>query len=352
MQITRIRPGALSGAQLDSLVAEVVAFDARENAASGLGPDFGPLPTQVRQALRASTRYTARELWVGRLGEEIVAKGTAHLGLVDNTDQAEVWLAVDPARRRQGLGSALLARMEADLTGSGRTRLLSFNEVSVEECTAARRQAHLAAASGVGSPSLGVPSVAFLARHGFVLEQLERCSAARTAIAAGIDVGDLHPDYSIVTWSGATPEEHLAGMAVLHQRMSTDTPGAQRLSEEERWDEERVRELDAERARSGERMHTALALHGDAAAGFTEVAESLDRPEAGWQGATIVAKEHRGHRLGAHLKIANHTTLAAATGVRRVYTWNAAENSWMLAINDLAGFATHAWTGVWQKRLA
>ncbi|RAE31138.1 N-acetyltransferase, partial [Burkholderia multivorans] len=34
-----------------------------------------------------------------------------------------------------------------------------------------------------------------------------------------------------------------------------------------------------------------------------------------------------------------------------VYTWNAAENTWMLAINDLAGFETFAWTSVWKKVL-
>ncbi len=352
MDITHLRAGALGAAELDTFLDAVIDFDARENAASGLGPDFDPLPTLVRQEFLTSTEYTTREFWIGRVDGDIVARGIAHLSLQDNREQSEIWLAVDPRRRRQGLGTRLLARMEADLAAAGRTQLRSYNEVAAADCLRQRRGAHLAAGSGSGSLPRALPGIAFLTRRGFELRQVERCSVAETSTAAQIDIGALAPGYAIATWSGATPEEHLRGMADLHRRMSTDTPGAAELMEEETWDAERVRQLDAERIAAGETMHTALALRGGEAAGFTEVSEPADRPEAGWQGATLVAAGHRGHRLGAHLKIANHRALARSTGVRRVYTWNAVENSWMLAINDLAGFATHAWTGLWTKRLA
>ncbi|GAA1843388.1 hypothetical protein [Brevibacterium marinum] len=65
-----------------------------------------------------------------------------------------------------------------------------------------------------------------------------------------------------------------------------------------------------------------------------------------------MTRQHRGHGLGAALKIANHVALAEHTNVERIYTWNAVENSWMLAINDRAGFATWAWVGLWKKCLA
>ncbi|WP_309130409.1 GNAT family N-acetyltransferase [Brevibacterium sp.] len=352
LDIARVRAGALDPARIVTFIDEVLEFDARENAASGLGPDFDPLPSRVRQEFLTATEYTTREFWVGRLGGEIVARGIAHLSLHDNVDQAEIWLAVDPRLRRCGLGTALLERMEADLAADGRTQLRSFNEIAVAACASERRSPHLAAASGAGSLPAALPAVEFLSRRGFALQQVERCSRAETAVATQIDIGRLAAAYAVVTWTGATPEEHLDGMADLHQRMSTDAPGAAELMEEETWDADRVRQLDAERIGAGETMHTALALCGREAVGFTEVSEPTDRTEAGWQGATLVAAEHRGHRLGAHLKIANHRALAQRSAVRRVYTWNAVENSWMLAINGLAGFVTHAWTGLWTKRLA
>lgn len=116
---------------------------------------------------------------------------------------------------------------------------------------------------------------------------------AKTATAAKLPAGDLDAGCAIETWSGPTPEHRLEQIALLHQRMSTDTPGAEEFGEEEQWNAARVRALDARHVAWGER-----------------------------------------------------------TSVERIYTWNAVENSWMLVINDREGFATWAWVGLWTKRLA
>ncbi|MDN6747073.1 MAG: hypothetical protein L0L93_08800 [Brevibacterium sp.] len=134
--------------------------------------------------------------------------------------------------------------------------------------------------------------------------------------------------------------------------MSTDTPGAEEFGEEEKWGAARVRALDERRTEGREMVSTVLALKGEAGAGFTEVAHFDERPQVGWQGSTLVAREHRGHRLGAALKIANHVALREHTAVERIYTWNAVENSWMRLINERAGFAIWARVGLWKKRLA
>lgn len=358
MQITRFRAGSLTAAEVDAVLPELLAFDAAENSASGLGPDFGPLPASLRQGLLHSDEYSTREHWIGRIGDEdeggMVATGIAYLSLADNTDSAEVSLAVRPDRRREGLGSQLLERMRSDLRADGRTILTSFHESPVSHHRSRIRDPHLATRSGVGSVPATLPAAGFLTSQGFDLLQLERCSVAPTAQAAGISVGELNPGYHLLTWTGPTPEEHLGVMAALRRKMSTDTPAAAEFGDEEVWDAARVRALDQRRAEAGEEWHTALALAevGVPPAGFTEVCAYPDRPRIGWQGGTLVAIEHRGHRLGAHLKIANHAALSRDSTVERVYTWNAVENSWMLAINDLAGFATHAWTGVWKQRLA
>lgn len=352
MEITHIPAGSLPANEIEEILAEVVAFDALINRASGLGDDFDPRADEVRQELLSPNEYTSHQTWIGRLGGAIVAKGIAYLTLQDNLDVADVWCAVHPDRRRRGFGAEMLTAMETSLAAQGRTQLTSYCEVPESVRASEVRSAHLAAESGAGSLPAGQSDVAFLANHGFAFKQLERCSVAKTAVAASLPRVELDPGYTIETWSGPTPEHRLEQIAWLHQKMSTDTPGAEEFGEEESWDAERVRALDERRRKNRELLGTALALKGDSAAGFTEVAHFDERPAVGWQGSTLVAREHRGHGLGAALKIANHVALGESSRVERIYTWNAVENSWMLAINDRGGFETWAWVGLWKKRLA
>lgn len=352
MEITDIPAGSRSAADIDEILAEAVDFATLINRASGLGADFDPRSDEVRQQLLSDNGYVTHQTWIGRLGGAIVAKGIAYLTLQDNLDVADVWCSVHPELRGQGLGSELLAAMEANLAAQGRTQLTSYCEIPPAARDADLRSAHLAAESGAGSLPVAQPDVAFLIRHGFASKQLERCSVAKTATAAKLPARDLDAGYTIETWTGPTPEHRLDQVALLHQRMSTDTPGAEEFGEEEKWDAARVRALDAKRAEGREQLGTALALKGEAPAGFTEVAHFDDRPAVGWQGSTLVVRDHRGHGLGAALKVANHQAVGESTQVERIYTWNAVENSWMLAINDRAGFATWAWVGLWKKRLA
>ncbi|WP_166970610.1 GNAT family N-acetyltransferase [Brevibacterium atlanticum] len=355
MDITRIRPGDHDGAAIEAVLPEILAFDTQINHASGLGEDFDPREAELRRELSSSTAYETHTTWIVRLGGSIVAKGVAFLPLSDNRDTAELWCAVHPAHRGQGIGGRLLTVMEEEMRIDGRTRLTSYCELPATVRDAAPGRAHLAAQIGKGSLPSGQPDVAFLHRHGYSFIQLERCSVAAAGGAeelSGDPIGDEAADgYVIETWQGPTPEHRLDQVALLHQRMSTDVPGAAEFGDEEVWDADRVRTLDAERTASAEVLTTSLALLGQTAAGFTEVAHSADRPQVGWQGSTIVAREHRGHRLGARLKFATLVALGRESSVERIYTWNAVENSWMLAINDAVGFETWAWVGVWRKVL-
>ena len=366
MEITRILAGTLPAERIDATVAEVVAFDRIINADSGMGEDFDPLPAEVRKRLTQPTDYTTNEFWLGRLGGRIVAKGIAYLDLKDNLNGAEIHVSVHPEHRRRGLGGELLAVIEEDLRADGRTRLTSFNEVPATVVAADLRGARIAAASGTGALPADLADVAFARAHGYSLRQIERCAIARLRPPEH-DVAEPDDGYEILTWSGPVPEKHLDALAVVHRAMSTDTPGSADLEEEEFWDAERVRALDRQRADAGERMHTALAVrrpsrhdggptdHGESpefeVAGYTEAAHFDDRPAVAFQGGTLVLRDHRGHGLGARLKRANHGQLLRSSPVERVYTWNAVENAWMLAINVRAGFETFAWTGVWKKEL-
>ena len=71
------------------------------------------------------------------------------------------------------------------------------------------------------------------------------------------------------------------------------------------------------------------------------------------QDDTLVLSEHRGRRLGMLVKAANLQRLAVEQpAARRVGTWNAEENSHMLAINVALGFRPAGGSGEWQARLA
>ena len=63
-------------------------------------------------------------------------------------------------------------------------------------------------------------------------------------------------------------------------------------------------------------------------------------------------REHRGHRLGMLLKVANlRTSREAAPGHPSVLTWNAEENRAMLDVNEAVGFVPIGDEGAWRKDL-
>ncbi len=60
--------------------------------------------------------------------------------------------------------------------------------------------------------------------------------------------------------------------------------------------------------------------------------------------------EHRGHRLGMLLKVANLQELAHyAPEAPLVFTFNAEENRHMLNVNEAVGFRAVGYDGAWKK---
>ena len=67
---------------------------------------------------------------------------------------------------------------------------------------------------------------------------------------------------------------------------------------------------------------------------------------------TVVRPEHRGHRLGLAVKIANVEELAQrAPDVRLIVTGNASANAPMIAVNEMMGFEVASEGNFWQKHL-
>ena len=136
--------------------------------------------------------------------------------------------------------------------------------------------------------------------------------------------------------------------------MSTDEPHGDEAHVEEVWDAERVRENDALRAARGARFLIAAAEHRASGrlVACTELSLAAGSPGQAWQMLTVVHPEHRGHRLGLAVKLANLDALASqAPAVRVIVTGNAAVNAPMIAVNDMMGFKVAGEGHFWQKRL-
>ncbi|MGY1724440.1 GNAT family N-acetyltransferase [Blastococcus sp. SYSU DS0533] len=256
--------------------------------------------------------------------------------LKDNRSLAVVDLAVAPAARRRGLGSALLAEARGIAASLGRTLLVSE----------------------VDEPGPGAPGRAFAERHGWTCDLLE----TRRDLALPVEEGRLAAleagaaaagaGYEVVTWRDRTPGPLLADRALLERRMTTDAPHGELPVGEEEWDGDRIREYEQTHLARGRTVLSAGAVTGGRLVGFTDLQIPLAQPVLAHQGGTLVLPEHRGHRLGARMKAAVLRELAAGfPEVRRVSTYNAEDNTPMVAVNEELGFRPAGVLSSWSARL-
>jgi GNAT superfamily N-acetyltransferase len=291
-------------------------------------PD-GTLPDELR------TLLAARD-------DAGVVVGALALGLplADNTHVAAFELWVHPRARRRGAGTALLAQAERRARDVGRTTLVA----EVDE------PPHLRGRS---------PGRAFAAAHGFTcaLEEVRRDLAlpvAEERIAALESAAWPHAaGYRALTVVGSWPDELVDGRARLGARMSTDAPLGELDWQPEAWDAARVRRQEELFRAQGRALIAAGVVHertGELVA-FTELAVP-DGEARVWQWDTLVLPEHRGHRLGTLVKTAALRLLQAeAPAARLVTTHNAAENRWMIDVNEAMGFVPNGVLGEWQRAL-
>ena len=95
----------------------------------------------------------------------------------------------------------------------------------------------------------------------------------------------------------------------------------------------------------------AAALDGRLVAS-TELPVPLAQPERAHQGATLVLREHRGHRLGARTEVAVLREVAATLpAVRRISTCNSDSIRPVVAVNEALGFRRAGGLTTWSRRI-
>jgi RimJ/RimL family protein N-acetyltransferase len=143
----------------------------------------------------------------------------------------------------------------------------------------------------------------------------------------------------VLSWEGPAPERYIGQVAALNQH-GEDAP-LEDGHERKRWDAARVLAAQQRTADQGLRHYSVAARHhrtGELVA-LTDLEVDPQMPEWGYQGLTVVARPHRGHRLGLLVKVAMLELLAGREPqLERIITGNADVNEHMIAINTELGY--------------
>jgi GNAT superfamily N-acetyltransferase len=278
-------------------------------------------PRVFRAWLRYGGTEDPVESWLARDDEGEVL-GWYLLGLPkrENRHVADVTPVVAPARRRAGLGTALLGHAADRARRAGRTLLTGHSQE-------AGAGAEFARALGARPVLTGV--FWMMRPHSVPAERLTALREEAAAAAAG---------YSLVSWEGPTAEYRLAEVAALFE-VEADAPRAGG-AEPAGWDPARVRTCDERIADQGWRYYTvaARAPRSGRLAAITQLGVDPFDGSA-YQQLTAVAGAHRGHRLGLLVKVAMLELLAShEPQLTQILTLTAEGNGQMDAINAELGF--------------
>ncbi len=272
-----------------------------------------------------------REVWAAR-DEASAVTGWYRLEMPygENVDRAYLTLVVHPARRRHGVGRALLRHAVAQAARNGRSLVGS----DIMDGSAGESFARLAGARPVLTHIRRVQDLASVDT-----DALARAREAAGRAAAG---------YSVVSWAGPVPEEFLDGVAAVFAALN-DAPhpeGRQPWA----WNAQRVREAHNEVLPwlGGLRPYSVAAVKGDGGVGggaagdmaaLNQVWVDPAVPDQGIHFITAVRREYRGHSLAVLTKVAMLDLLARAEPqLKRLETWNAESNTQMIAVNEALGY--------------
>ncbi len=333
------------------------------------GHDDFRLDVRERLAMVQPTPDRERVLGVAREHGEIVANARLSIPQRDNLRTAYLQIEVLPSHRRRGTATALLAFMEQHAASRGRSIIMSWSDARAGVPGGRHPQGArtLVPPTGAGAFPADDASAVLALHAGFELVQVDRQSVldldllrqdpdrrhglgAQESEAAASGSGG----YALVGWTDRCPEHLVDDYALLRQRMSTDPPLGGFAQEEELWDAGRIRREEDTSLAGGASSLVCAVRHTATGrlVGHTILERFEARPAVVYQEDTLVLEEHRGHRLGMWLKEANlRRTLDAWPDARRVYTWNAEENTFMLAVNVALGFRPSGRTAGWQKVL-
>ncbi|MCC3281218.1 MULTISPECIES: GNAT family N-acetyltransferase [Arthrobacter] len=346
-----VLPQSTESPDAGGFLAAAGLFNAHQREIWG-NDDFCETP-QAQLARLQSTPTRRRQLLVARSGsgQEILGVAQLNFPLTDNLHTGTVNVVVDARSRRRGIGAALCAAAGELASADGRRTLIAETEHPLD---GGEERAG-------GGPASFIPqdaAASFASACGFSLELVERISRLDLPVdgpGEGFPGSAAGAGYELVFWQDACPDALVDAYAQLRQKMSTDAPlgGLDLLPEV--WDVPRVREAEGKARGMGYDVLVCAVRHTASGelAGHTVLEVARSNPAVAYQDDTLVLHRHRGNRLGMMMKAGNLRRLGQLfPEVQRVYTWNAEENRYMLAINLQLGFRAIGYSGEWQKELS
>jgi GNAT superfamily N-acetyltransferase len=258
-------------------------------------------------------------------GDRMVAGGLVDLSLMDNLDKAFVFPAVEPELRGRGFGGMLLEALVEHAGDNGRSQVTGMTAVPFEERYS----------SGI---------LRFADKHGFRLANTEIMRILRLPVPDGLleevrrESAARHGGYEIETYVDDLPEQYLPSYCHLRNQLALDAPTGDLDFEEEASTPETIRQRLERNKRSGRTTYLSLAVLDGEAVAHSDIAVPPSGTESHQLG-TLVRRDHRGHRLGAAVKVANLEALQRdRPDITEVHTQNAETNEWMVRINERLGF--------------
>ena len=301
-----------------------------------------------------SAEFEPKRIFVAKVDGRTVGRSIMEWSIAEGT--TSTWLVTEVLEefRRRGIGSALFATVEELAAASGRPTL----QVEAMHTTTAGGE-RLPSPTGFGELPAADPGVQFLTHRGYRLEQIERASMVtlpmdrgghRAGPRCGPRVGGRVLLAGVVDrWNpaavgpghrrAADQDEHRRPVCRVGRRRGALGCSAYRPRRPDvvgRW-------ADQDDGGGTGRPHRA-------AGGIQRDSIPADRSRPAQQCDTLVLSEHRGHRLGMLLKLANLVDLHALSPLPpMVTTFNAEENRHMLDVNEALGFRAFGSAGCWRK---
>ena len=328
MALTRVDPD-----DLESVAASVDILNAAQQLDD---PDGWPQTTEITVL---ELRYgwdlepEQRLLYCPEAGEAPVGVVEAFLPQRDNQHLVEAEFTVHPAHRHQGHGAALLAEFLDWVRARGRTTVCLY----------------LATEDPLGR--------GFLERRGFTMASQDARRVQRPADIDWTRIDGLESaarsaagDYRFERLSPPIPDSVLTELVGVSAAIN-DAPMGDLDFADEVFDLARLRDFEAAAQGKGEHLYRVVARRvTDGVIGaHTVLVVQPRRPIYAAQYDTAVAREHRGHRLGLLLKIQMMRWLAEAEPqIEQIETWNNADNTFMITINEELGYRLSRTYAVYQ----
>jgi GNAT superfamily N-acetyltransferase len=338
---------------MKDLGVEITPFDPRDAtdeeyaAANDFGnrmnaermPDDPPTPLEEQVARwRTIPAYVNVHSWhVRPIGSgEIVASGSVFCARMGQNEHiAQFGISVAPERRRQGIATALLARIADAAQREGRTLLISGSSGRVPSGEAFLHR--IGAEKGLESHTNQLDIAADLDRS--LLTDWQERAKERAS------------DYEMVFYEAPLPDDELPALLHVLNVTGNTIPRGSLQMEDSHLTAEQLRHMEESAKASGMTPWLCFARHKPTGAyvGFTVVFWHPNRPWLLNQGGTGVMTEHRNKGLGRWMKaVMLDQALARWPELRFVRTGNADTNAAMLSINHEMGFKPYVADIAWQ----